>query len=355
MRCALVLTVLLVSAGCGWKTAPQTPPSPRPEMVKDIKVVTRDAVAFFSWPIPARNVEGKSMAPADIKAFRIDRAEVKRDRKTARYKFYTEIDMANPAPASVRGGMVFWSDRDLKYNKIYGYRIRAISARGGVSRWSEEIRIAPLLSLAIPKNVSAQAFDSYAVISWEPVTTRMDGSQYTGFVGYNIYRGTESGRYGETPLNKEPLRNPLYRDTDIQNNTTYFYLVRAVDSPTQPWRESLDSNEVSATPRDLTPPDSPKGLSVVPGIDRVFLTWNENKEPDLAGYYVYRSTRSGRDYVRLNEKPLLRATYSDENVKSGGTYYYVIIAVDNVGNESARSKEKKAFVEELKSKFNKTP
>ncbi len=55
-------------------------------------------------------------------------------------------------------------------------------------------------------------------------------------------------------------------------------MVRSVDSPALPWKESLDSEEVSATPRDMTPPARPTGLTVVPGVGRAFLTWNENKE-----------------------------------------------------------------------------
>ena len=347
-----LLVILALFGACGWKALPQVPQSPRPESIKDIKAVTRDTIAFLTWSIPVRNIEGKSMSPADIRLFRIDRAEIKRDRKSPRYRFYVEIDMANPTPASVRNGMVFWSDRNLKYDQMYGYRIRAISLRGGVSAWSSEVRIAPLLSLAIPKGFTAQGADSHDLLLWESITTRMDGSQYNGFVGYNVYRGTEKGHYEGNPLNKEPLRTNSFRDTAIENDKTYFYIVRSVDSPTPPWHESLDSNEVSATPRKLTPPAMPTGLTVVPGVDRVFLTWNENKETDLAGYNIYRTTSSGKNYEQLTEKLIARTTFSDETVKAGTTYYYVITAVDKSGNESARSVEKKAFVEELRKKFN---
>jgi fibronectin type 3 domain-containing protein len=125
-------------------------------------------------------------------------------------------------------------------------------------------------------------------------------------------------------------------------------MVRSVDSPALPWKESLDSAEASATPRDLTPPDRPTGLTVVPGVNRVFLTWNENKERDLAGYRVYRSTRSGRDYERLTDTLLVRTTFSDLTAKSGVTYYYVVTAVDKAGNESAWSEAKKAYIEKLR-------
>jgi fibronectin type 3 domain-containing protein len=342
---ACLALILVLAVSCGRKTDPLTPDSPRPEAVKGVKAVTRDAVAFLSWRVPTKNVEGKDMNPAEILGFRIFRAEIGDSRKKPRYKEIADISMANPAPAEVRAGTVFWSDKNLRYGQVYSYRIRAASARGGSSQQSEEVRVAPLLSLAAPKDVTAVAGDSRNLLSWDLVTTRSDGSQYTGFVGYNIYRGTEKDRYEDTPLNTEPLRTTSYKDTAAVNNKTYFYIVRAVDSPTLPWKESLDSAEVSATPRDMAPPERPKALTVVPGVGRIFLTWNENRERDLAGYNVYRSVKSGRDYERLTDKPINRTTFSDVTVKPGVVYYYTVTAVDQSGNESPMSKEQKAYAE----------
>jgi fibronectin type 3 domain-containing protein len=345
---ACLLLVLTTGAACGRKTLPLVPDSPRPEVVKNIKVITRDTVAFLSWPLPTHNVEGRAILPSDIERFRIYRAEMGRDNKRVRYKLYAEIDMANPSPAEVRNGAVFWSDENLKYGQEYSYRVRVLSVRGGVSPMSDEVRIAPLLSLAIPKDLTAQANDSFVRLSWAPITTRMDGSRYDGFVGYNLYRGTEKGRYEDLPLNKEPLRTNSFKDSTVTNDKTYYYMVRAVDSPALPWKESLDSEEVSATPRDMTPPARPTGLTVVPGVGRAFLTWNENKERDLAGYHVYRSRSSGKDYERLTKKVLTRTTFSDETAKQGAVYYYLVTAVDRAGNESKGSEEKMAAIEKLR-------
>ncbi len=348
LHCALVclaLVCLALVASCGRKTDPLTPPSPRSEAVKDVQAIVRDAVAFLSWPIPTKNVEGRDMGPAEILGFRVFRAEIERDRKRARYRLVTEISLSKPAPAEVRGGKVFWSDPNLRYGQVYGYRIRVVGVRGGMSQPSEEVRVAPLLSLAAPKLLSAVAGDSYNLLSWDLVSTRADGSEYTGFVGYNVYRGIEKGRYDETPLNKEPLRTNTYKDIAAVNNKTYYYMVRAVDSPVRPWKESLDSPEASAMSRDLTPPERPTGLTVVPGIGRIFLTWNENKDRDLAGYHVYRSTKSGKEFGRLTDRPINRTTFSDETVKPGVLYYYAVTAVDDSGNESPMSKEQKASAE----------
>jgi hypothetical protein len=343
-----LLLALAAVAACGRRTNPQIPDSPRPEQVKDIKAVTRDAVAFLSWPLPSRNVEGRSIDPADIAGFQIFRAELGRDRKKVRYKPHAEIDMRAPGPATVRNNTVSWTDGGLTYGQSYGYRIRALTARGGISQPSEEVRVMPVLPLAAPAGLVATGRDGSTLLSWETVTTWMDGSPTGGFVGYNLYRGPERGRYEETPLNKEPLTSTSYKDTAVANDRTYYYVVRSVDSPVPPWSESLDSAEAAATPKDRTPPAKPAELTVVPGVDRVFLTWNENKERDLAGYNVYRSTQSGKGYKRLADKPLMRTTYSDESVKSGNTYFYAVTAVDKSGNESARTEEKKVYVEKLR-------
>jgi fibronectin type 3 domain-containing protein len=217
-----------------------------------------------------------------------------------------------------------------------------------MSQPSDEARATPLLSLAAPDRLGAAGGNGQITLNWNPVKTRSDGSVHRGFIGYNIYRGTEKGLHADTPLNREPVRTQTYKDTAVTHNKAYYYVVRAVDSPTLPWKESLDSPEASAMSRDLTPPNQPRGLTVVPGVGRIFLTWNENKERDLAGYYVYRSRKSGREYERLTDAPLNRTTFSDEKVKPGIEYYYVITATDQSGNESALSREEKASAEKAR-------
>lgn len=349
--CRLLAAVLALSAfsgACGRKTEPLVPESPRPETVKGIKAETRGNTAWLSWPIPDKNAEGRSMNPADIAQFRIYRTEIGRDAKRGRFKLQAELDMTGASSPLVRSNIVTWSEGSLRYGQTYGYRIRAVSARGGVSRLSEEIFITPSPPLAVPGDVEAESGDNYTMIAWAPVTTWMDGRPAEGSVRYNIYRGTEHGRYDQTPLNKQPLTVTSYRDATAKNDHTYYYIIRSVAEPAPPWNESPDSATASATPLDRTPPSKPSGLTVLAGVNRVFLTWTENKEGDLAGYHVYRSPGSGKGFVRMNSKVLTRTTFSDDSVRSGSTYYYAVTAVDKYENESARSTEMKAHVEILR-------
>ena len=140
--CALLL---VVAASCGRKTAPLTPQSPRIEAAQDVRVEARDNVAFLSWAIPTRNVEAKPIRSGDVLGFRVYRSEPG-DKKTSRYRQVAEIDLSRPEPAIVRDGRVVWSDRNLHYGQTYAYRVRVISARGGLSEPSDEVKTTPLLT-----------------------------------------------------------------------------------------------------------------------------------------------------------------------------------------------------------------
>jgi hypothetical protein len=94
-----------------------------------------------------------------------------------------------------------------------------------------------------------------------------------------------------------------------------------------------------AAPTDLTPPAAPANLTAVGGDGQVSLNWDDNVEPDLTGYNVYRSTTSGGPYALLNGAPLAASDYVDTAVTNGTTYHYVVTALDTSDNESADSNE----------------
>jgi hypothetical protein len=71
---------------------------------------------------------------------------------------------------------------------------------------------------------------------------------------------------------------------------------------------------------------------------RVKLTWEASRST-VAGYNVYRSTKSGSNYRKINSAPVPGLTYTDDTVQSGVTYRYVIRAADAEGNESSNSPE----------------
>jgi hypothetical protein len=87
------------------------------------------------------------------------------------------------------------------------------------------------------------------------------------------------------------------------------------------------------------PPAAPTGLTAVAGNQMVSLDWNNNAEPDLASYNVYRSTTSGSGYGKLNVALVSSSNYIDNTVTNGIPYYYVVTAVDANDHESGNSNE----------------
>ena len=61
-------------------------------------------------------------------------------------------------------------------------------------------------------------------------------------------------------------------------------------------------------------------------------------ESDLAGYNIFRWLKGGQPQ-KLNTQLVQVASFRDENVEAGKTYFYVVSAVDLRGNESPRSAE----------------
>ena len=81
------------------------------------------------------------------------------------------------------------------------------------------------------------------------------------------------------------------------------------------------------------------GTGVAPVPHSVDLSWTASGTPGVVGYYVYRSTVSGGPYNKISSSPEPTLTYSDMNVASGQTYYYVITAQDGGGMESTYSNQ----------------
>jgi glucuronoarabinoxylan endo-1,4-beta-xylanase len=102
---------------------------------------------------------------------------------------------------------------------------------------------------------------------------------------------------------------------------------------------------VQNAPAGDIPPAAPTGLVASEGNETVGLDWNDNSEPDLAGYNVYRSTTSGGGpggYDKLNGPLVTLSEYTDDTVTNGIPYFYVVTAVDTNDLESSYSNEDSA-------------
>jgi hypothetical protein len=137
-------------------------------------------------------------------------------------------------------------------------------------------------------------------------------------------------------------------DADVTN--PYYHTYRDtidtlnLDFATEAVKASLATAAELAQP--LSSPQTPTGLnsrsqivsSLFMSRKTVFLSWSNNQDP-VIGYNIYRTTIRHLNYQKLNSSPLAQTSYVDRNLDADTLYYYIITAVDSLGNESNRSKE----------------
>jgi hypothetical protein len=75
----------------------------------------------------------------------------------------------------------------------------------------------------------------------------------------------------------------------------------------------------------------------------VALSWTPSSSA-VVGYNVYRGSKSGGPYTKLNSVLDASTTYTDSSVQSAQTYYYVTTSVNGKGAQSAYSNQVRAVI-----------
>lgn len=103
-------------------------------------------------------------------------------------------------------------------------------------------------------------------------------------------------------------------------------------------RENSSNKPELIIEKTLLAPLPPDDLTAVPDDRKVTLTWSTSDETD--SYVVKRSTTDGGPYTII-ATDIVSTTFSDTSVINGTTYYYVVAAVNIVG-QSANSEQDSA-------------
>jgi hypothetical protein len=85
------------------------------------------------------------------------------------------------------------------------------------------------------------------------------------------------------------------------------------------------------------------GTGTPPVQHYVSISWDPSSS-QVIGYNIYRGTRSGGPYAKLNSSPLADTIYTDDSVQPGLTYYYVATSVDLNSVESAYSNQSTVLI-----------
>lgn len=277
-----------------------------------------------------------SPSPLEYKSKR--RRKLEEENRRSFLLLYADI---SPQVADVLG--LRWEDKTVEKGKSYRYRLTEIDAKDKERRLAtipRPIGLKDYLPITAPLGFFAQAGDGVVSFRWfkEP-----------RFSAYDLYRSDrKDGKYeriNTAPIiiltttdttGMEVVPEFVFADSKVKNGHTYWYYLKGIDAF---GRQSAESERLSATPVDLTPPLAPLGLRTKVDKDTVALSWQGSPEPDVAGYNVYR----GRDYRgsfhKINKKPLPKGatTYQESGLPLGISLWYYVTAFDSAGNESGKS------------------
>jgi hypothetical protein len=147
----------------------------------------------------------------------------------------------------------------------------------------------------------------------------------------------------------DPTLRSFIDTLDGRSTNRYFYRAAYVDGVNNRSELSISSPPIWLPP--VVPPRQPVITKVLGDNRKITLRWNSNREPNLAEYRIYRSDseESSRDLrlmtlVHTEVVPagdaMLRAgevEWTDMTVIGLVTFYYRLVAVDDVGNVSTPS------------------
>jgi fibronectin type 3 domain-containing protein len=196
--------------------------------------------------------------------------------------------------------------------------VRTAVKRDRYSSWSNRVLVDVVPPLE-PPIVTAEPTARGIALSWP--------AQRAGLT----YRISRQSAADKQPIAVGTTDQPHFVDTAAQSDIEYRYTVVA----SQGLAESLPSGVVTTTLIDTFAPSVPAGVTALAGPDSIEVSWQRSPEPDLQGYYVYRSV-DGAPFERQGALVPLPA-YSDRKLEHGKTYRYEISSVDKKSNESDTS------------------
>ncbi len=257
---------------------------------------------ILSWTTPSNN-GGSAIIGYDI------------------YRGYFSSSLAFEASIGVTNTFM---DVGLKEGTSYYYLVKAVNGDGEGAA-SSEIGVRTMGPPSPPSMRSCTVNGSSIILEWNPPTT----SGGEPILYYDIYRGTATGQ--EMFLTTES--GDMFNDTGLPSGQTFYYAVTAVNIK----GESGRSSEVSATTRSV--PNAPEALVLVPGNEKVTLSWDPSLSNDgtpITAYLIFRGEGPGNLTLIASVND---TAFIDTNLTNGMDYYYSVCAENRTGEGAASPEE----------------
>jgi len=313
-RRSLLAPFALLLAGCGYVGDPLPPTLDIPRRVTDLRVRQRADRLLVDFTIPELTTEGLALglAKVDLRAGPYTREPFDAEAWAAGAR---PLDTSNlkPGPAHLEVDAGAWIGREAFW------RVRLFGHKGRDSGWSDFVAFRVVPPPQPPAGFGAEATAEGVRLSWTEETT------------LRILRG--SGK--QPPADVATVSGRGWLDSNVRFGETYEYAARTVIRSGESTATSELTAPVVITPLDTFPPAVPQALAALAASSSIELTWEQNTESDLRGYYVYRAVGDG-EFERLGDLRQVPGL-SDRDVKPATRYRYSVSAVDRNGNQSARS------------------
>ena len=302
--------MLILLTGCGYIGQPLPPALKRPERVNDLAAVERGSKIIIRFTIPKVTTEDLPIdGNADI--------ELRVGPPNDPFDMATWQRTSDRVPVSAKDTAAYVEVPASKwYGKTVAIAVNVHGPTGHTVGWSAFAIVPVITALPTPEAVVATDTPDAVHLEWHALAPE-----------FRVFRRL-ANEVNWTQVGTSD--KPSYTDSTIEYGKTYQYQVQSIEKAEDKYAESELSETKTFKPTDRFAPAVPAGLSAVPGTRSIELVWERNTEKDFASYRVYR----GGQMIAGN---LTAPAYSDRDAKPGVKYEYQVTAVDNAGNESAKS------------------
>lgn len=312
-RTAAAALLPIFFSACGYVGDPLPPLANIPSRVTDLAAVQRGGRIIVQFAIPKRTTENfliKDELTLDLRAGTSPSATFDANQWAAQAHRIPQSALPYSIPAAE------WAGKEI------AIAVNVIGLNGKASGWSNFANVPVVPEPPRPDAVRAVATASGVRLQW-------DGPPGDFRVFRRTAEETEPARLADIAAN-------TWTDASAAYGKLYRYVVlRIVKLDERREAESELSDEAEITPVDTFAPTVPTDVRAAAGPDSIELSWERSPEPDVAGYRIYRAVASG-DWEKLADGGPI-PTYSDRKAERGKSYRYAVSAVDQLGNESARS------------------
>jgi len=347
----LVLSIFLVSGIFCGKRGPIYPPLVKiPQKIEDLEVFQMGNTLVLHWANPTSYMDGNPIdgdITVELWLLKVEKELAKQQgelteenfaskallHETIKQEDFPKFQEPESGPSV---GLTFTyelSSEELS-QMVFVFGLRIKDSKDKASGFSSLKSFIPISVPLPPLELEAKMSENNVAIEWKPPEKNIDSSTPPSVAGYNVYREFENEEFHR--INTTLIEETSFVDRDFVYNVTYRYYVRASATRSFPYTESGNSKAAEILTEDTLIPIAPTGLVAITGEDFVSLSWDSNKETDLAGYRVWRRSASEEEFAALTEL-IAENVYHDSKVEKNQRYYYAITALDVNGNESQRS------------------